>query len=162
MSSAAAVWQHLLPPNVNLSGTYEIQSVASSLALNVSGGSTSNGAAIIQYPFASGARNALWTFVPTSGGYNQIKNVNSGQVVNVTGGSGIKGALIVQWPASGLSPGNDQWLPVENADGTYSFYNLNSLQALDVPNGSTTENIQLDQWFGNSTPAQKFNLIPQS
>ena len=162
MSSAAAVWQHLLPPSVNLSGTYEIQSVASSLALNVSGGSTTNGAAVIQYPFTSGATNALWTFVPTSGGYYQIKNVNSGQVVNVTGGSGIQGALIVQWPASGLTPGNDQWFPVKNPDGTYSFYSLNSLQALDVPGGTTTEKTQLDQWFGNSTTAQKFNLIPQS
>ena len=100
--------------------------------------------------------------MPTSGGYYQIKNVNSGQVVNVTGGSCIQGALIVQWPAGGLSPGNDQWLPVKNPDGTYSFYNLNSLQALAVPGGTTMEKTQLDQWFGNSTPAQKFNLIPQS
>ena len=162
MSSAAAVWQHLLPPGVSLSGNYEIQNVASSLALNVAGGSTTNGAAIIQYPFTSGATNALWTFVPTSGGYYHIQNVNSRQVVNVTGGSGINGALIVQWPASTIIPGNDQWFPVKNPDGTYSFYNLNSLQALDVPGGSTTEKTQLDQWFGNSTAAQKFNLIPQS
>ena len=162
MSSAAAVWQHLLPPSVNLSGTYEIQNVASSLALNVSGGSTTQGAAIILYPFTSGATNELWKFVPTSGGYYQIQNVNSGQVVNVTGGSALNGALIVQWPAGGMSPGNDQWLPVQNPDGTYSFYNLNSLQALDDPGGNTTSKTQLDQWFGNSTPAQKFNLIPQS
>ncbi len=161
MSSAAAVWQHLRPPSVSLSGTYEIQNVASSLALNVSGCSTTNGAAIIQYPFTSGARNALWTFVPTSGGYYQIKNVNSGQVVNVAGGSSLNGALIVQWPAGGLNPGNDQWIPVQNPDGTYSFYSLNSLQALDVPGGTTTSKTQLDQWFGNSTAAQKFNLIPQ-
>ena len=162
MSSAAAVWQHLLPPSVNLSGTYEIQNVASGLALNVSGGSTTQGAAIIQYPFASGATNALWTFVPTSGGYYQIKNVNSSQVVNVTGASAINGAAIVQFPVGSMITGNDQWLPVQNPDGTYSFYNLNSLQALDDPGGSTTSETQLDQWFGNSTSAQKFNLIPQS
>ena len=161
MSSAAAIWQQLLPPAVNLSGTYEIQNVSSGLALNVDGGSTANGAPIIQYPFTSGATNALWTFVPTSGGYYQIKNANSGEVVNVTGASGINGALIVQWPGNGMIPGNDQWLPVQNPDGTYSFFNLNSLQALDVPNGSTTSGTQLDQWFGNSTSAQEFNLIPQ-
>lgn len=161
MSSAAAIWQHLPPASLNLSGTFEIQNVAAGMALNVSGGSTSNGAAIILYPFTSGETNALWTFVPTSGGYYQIKNVNSGEVVNVSGASGQNGAAIVQWPANGMIPGNDQWLPVQNSDGTYSFYNLNSLQALDDPNESTTSGTQLDQWFGNSTPAQKFNLISQ-
>lgn len=161
MSSAAAVWQHLPPPSIDLSGTYEIQNVASGLAMNVSGASTTNGAEIIQWPFSSGATNALWTFVPTSGGYYQIKNVNSGQVVNVTAASGLSGASIVQWPAEGMTPGNDQWMPVENPDGTYSFYNLNSLQALDNPAGGTANGTQLDQWFGNSTSAQKFNLIPQ-
>lgn len=161
MSSAAAIWQHLPPPSVNLSGTYEIQNVASGLAMNVKDASTANGAPIIQWPFSSGETNALWTFVPTSGGYYQIKNVNSGQVVNVQAVSGMNGASIVQWPAQGMIPGNDQWLPVQNPDGTYSFYNLNSLQALDDPNESIESGLQLDQWFGNSTPAQKFNLIPQ-
>jgi hypothetical protein len=161
MSSAAAVWQHLPPPSVNLSGTYEIQNAGSGLALNVSGASTTNGAPIIQYPFTSGATNALWTFVPTSGGYYQIKNVNSGQLVNVAAASGINGASIVQWPAQSLIPGNDQWMPVQNPDGSYSFFNLNSLQALDDPNESTASGTQLDQWFGNSTSAQEFNLISQ-
>lgn len=163
MSSAAAVWQQQLPPSVSLSGTYEIQSVASGLAVNVTGASTANGASIVQHPFTGGAANALWTFVPTSGGYYEIKNVNSGQAINVTAASGQQGALIVQWPgsAAGSVPGNDQWLPVQNPDGTYSFYNLLSYQALDIPNGSTTDGQQLDQWFGNSTNAQKFNLIAQ-
>ena len=162
MSSAAAIWQHLLPASVNLTGTYEIQNVASGLAVSVSKASTTNAAPIVQEPFTAGSRSALWTFVPTSGGYYQIKNVNSGKVINVRGASGINGAGIVQWPAQRVIPGNDQWLPVQNPDGTYSFYNLNSLQALDDPSESTTSGTQLDQWFGNSTPAQKFTLIPQS
>lgn len=103
----------------------------------------------------------MWTFVPISGGYYQIRNVNSGKMVNVAGGSGINGAKILQWPAGSILPGNDLWEPVQNPDGTYSFYNLNSLQALDNPGGSAASGTQLDQWFDNSTPAQKFNLIPQ-
>ena len=161
MTSAAAIWQHLPPPAMNLSGTFEIKSVASGLALNVTGGSTANGAAIIQWPFSAGQTNALWTFVPTSGGYYQIKNVNSGEVVNVTGASGINGAAVIQWSAQGMIPGNDQWMPVSNGDGTYSFYNLYSQQALDVPGGSTASKVQMDQWFGNSTAAQKWTLVAQ-
>jgi len=161
MSSAAAVWQHLPPPGLILSGTWEIENVNSGLAVNVYGASTTNGEAIIQYPFSSGAKNAEWTFVPTSGGYYQIRNVNSGQVINVNAASSAKGALVVQWPAQSMVPGNDQWYPVENPDGSYSFYNLNSYQALEVPGFSTTEGTQLDQYFGNFGKNQEFYLIPQ-
>ena len=160
-SSAAAVWQHLPPPTMNLAGTYEIQNVNSGLALNVSGASTTSGAKVIQYPYSSGQTNALWTLVPASGGYYTINNVNSGQVLNVSGGgsAGVNGELIIQWPAQGMIPGNDRWMPVQNADGTFSFYNLFSTQALDIPGASTASSVQLDQWFGNGTAAQKFNLI---
>ena len=158
-SSAAGIWQQLPPPALNLAGTYEIQNVGSSLVLNVQADSTAEKAAIIQYPFFNGQTNSLWTFVPTSGGYYQIKNVNSGLVVNVMNQSGINGAPIIQWPAQAIIPGNDQWMPVQNSDGTYSFYNLLSKQALDVPGGSTASGTQLDQSFGNGTNAQKFKLI---
>ena len=161
MSSAAAIWQHLPPPALNLTGTWQIQNVHSGLALNVQSASTSNGAEIIQYPFSSGQTNAEWTFVPTSGGYYHIQNVNSGQVINVTAYSGLAGALIVQWPAQGMLPGNDQWYPVQNPDGSYSFYNMNSYQALEVPAFSTASGTQLDQWFGNFGSNQTFMLIPE-
>ena len=159
MSSAAAVWQHLLPPSVKLSGTYALQSIASNLTVGVSDGSSADNAAIIQSPFSSGAPEQQWTFEATSGGYYQIRNVNSGQVISVSGASNNNGAAIVQRPAAAIIPGDDQWLPALNPDGTYSFYNLNSLQALDNPGGSTTDGTQLDQWFGNNTSAQEFYLI---
>jgi hypothetical protein len=160
MSSAAAIWQHLPPASVKLSGTYEIQNVASNLALSVSDGSSADNATLIQSPFSESAPDQRWTFEPTSGGYCQIRNVNSGLVVNVSGASAISGAGIVQSPAQGMIPGSDQWLPALNPeDGTYSFYNLNSLQALEDPAESSTSGTQLDQWFGNSTTAQKFFLV---
>ena len=160
MQSAVAIWQHLPPPSVDLSCTYEIESAASGLAMTVDAtvDSMAKGTAVIQSPFASGSANALWTLVPTSGGYYQIRNVNSGLVVNVSAASALSGAKLVQWSAQRMLPGNDQWLPVQNADGTYSFYNLNSLQAL---NASGASGSQLDQGFGNSSTAQKFRLVPR-
>jgi Ricin-type beta-trefoil lectin domain-like/Glycosyl hydrolase family 76 len=163
-SSAAAIWQHLPPPTMNLVGTYEIQNVNSGLALEVSGGSTTSDAAIVQEPFASGNNAYLWKINASagSGGYYQIENVNSGQCLNVSGASGINGAKIVQYPCQSMIPGNDQWMPVQNPDGTFSFYNLLSYQAVDIPGASTASGVQLDQWFGNGTTAQKFNLIQPS
>jgi hypothetical protein len=161
MSSAAAIWQHLPPPVLNLSGTWQIQNVNSGLALNVAGNSKASKAAIQQYSFISGQTNSEWTFQSVGGGFYQILNVNSGMAVNVTGGSGLKGSLIIQYPAGGPAQGNDYWYVVKNSDNTYSFYNLNSYQALDVPNNSKTSGVQLDQWFGNFGANQKFNLIAE-
>ena len=159
MSSAAAIWQHLPPASVKLSGTYAVQNVSSNLAVAVSQGSIADSAPIVQSAFSSGAPEQQWTFEASSGGYYQIRNVNSGNVISVAGASSTNGAAIVQRPAAGIIPGDDQWLPSLNPDGTYSFYNLNSLQALDVPGGSSTDGIQLDQWFGNNTNAQEFYLV---
>jgi hypothetical protein len=158
MQSGVAIWQHLPPPSVDLSCTYEIQNVASGLAVTVNGNATNAGTAILQSPFTSGAANAQWTFVPTSGGYYQIKNVDSGLVISAL--APVSGAKLVQQTAQGMIPGNDQWLPVPNSDGTYSFYNFNSLQALDNPGGSTANGAQLDQSFGDSSTAQTFRLVP--
>ncbi|HEV2647537.1 MAG TPA: RICIN domain-containing protein [Acidobacteriaceae bacterium] len=162
MESAAEVQQNLPPPALSLSGTWEIQNVNSGLSLNVKGASTAAGAIVQQYPFSSGQTNAEWTFVPTSGGFYQIKNVNSGMVLNVSGGvttNALSGALIDQTNVGGMTPGNQQWMPVKNSDGSYSFYSLNSYMALDVPGASKSSGVQLDQWFGNGATGQEFRLI---
>jgi hypothetical protein len=162
MGSAVAIWQHLPPPTLDLTGTYEIQNAGSGLALNISGASKTNGAQVIEFPFSSGSANALWTFVPTGGGYYRIMNVNSRKVIDVLGKSAQNAATLIQSAATkDFIPGSDEWLPVKNTDGTYSFYNFNSLMAIDIPDGSAEARTQLDQSFGNSTAAQKFNLIPQ-
>lgn len=160
MSSAAAIWQHLPPPGVNLSGTWQIQNVNSGLSLDVAGSSKANKAAIVQDAFTGGDNAELWTFKATSGGYYQVINVNSGEALNVSASSGISKALIDQWPAEAtLNPGSDEWMPVLNPDGSYSFYNLNSYQALDVPGASKTAGIQLQQYYGNGGTNQEFKLI---
>jgi predicted alpha-1,6-mannanase (GH76 family) len=158
-ASAVAIWQVMpVPPATNFSGNYELQCVASSLAMSVSGASTTNGATIVQSSF-NGGTNSLWTFVPTSGGYYQIKNVNSGLDMVVQNGSTQYGGKLVQWSFG--SARNDQWLPVKNSDGTYSFFNLNSGLVFDDPGASTTTGTQFDQWGTNGGTNQKFNLIPQ-
>ncbi|HEV2620262.1 MAG TPA: RICIN domain-containing protein [Acidobacteriaceae bacterium] len=160
MEGAAAIWQHLPPVTPSFSGNYEIESAVSGMALKVSGGSTANGAAIVQEPFVSGDNSALWTFTPTGGGYYHITNVNSGQAMNVKGASVLAKALIDQWPTiTNLIPGNDLWMPVSNSNGTITFYNLNSLQALNDPGGSTTAGVQYDQWWGTGGAGETFNVI---
>lgn len=143
--------------HLDFAGTYEIQSVSSGQVLDVYGASTSNGAAIVQWPY-TGARNQLWNFIPTSNGYYQIKSAHSGLDLNVAGASTGNGALIVQWPFG--SQGNDQWFPVRNSDGTYTFYNRNSALVLDNP-GGTRQSAQFNQWGASGWANQRFNVIPR-
>ena len=141
--------------NINFAGKFEIQSVSSGQALDVSGGSTANNAPVIQYPYGGGS-NQLWNFIPTSGGYYQIKNANSGLDLNVAGVSTANGAKIVQWQFG--NQGNDQWFPARQSDGSYMFYNRNSGSLLDNP-GGTIQGFQFDQWGANGGTNQRFNVI---
>jgi lysophospholipase L1-like esterase len=131
--------------NIDFAGVFEIQNQYSGQAVDVSGGSTSNGGIVVQYPYGGG-RNQLWNFIPTSNSYYQIKNANSGLDLNVAGSSTTNGAKIVQWQFG--TDGNDQWLPSRQSDGSYIFYNRRSGLVLDNP-GGTTQATQLDQWGWN-------------
>ena len=153
VSSACAQGSNPAP---DFSGTYEIQDVASGLALQVAGALSTNGAPILQEHF-NGATSALWTLVPTSGGYYRIRNVNSGLDVNASGVPGQKEAKIVQGQFG--AEGKNQWLPMANGDGTYSFANRGSGLLLDDPAASMAAGTQFVQSEGNGQTSQSFNLV---
>jgi predicted alpha-1,2-mannosidase len=144
---------------INFSGVYEFENLASGLAMNVTGGSTSSGTTIVQWPFSDNDTNSLWSFSPTSDGYYRIANLNSGLFVTVSGASTTSGGGIVQ--AAADSTGDGEWQPTANPDGTYSFYNRNSGLVLEDPKSSTANSTQLDQWGANGGSNQKFNLKQQ-
>jgi hypothetical protein len=159
----------MLPPwnSPSFSGSYELENLAGKLSLEAGGaadGGPEDGGAgdaipVVQGTF-DGSAGFLWSFVPASGGYFRIQNAGNGLFLTVPGIWAKMGAGVA---TSGTSPhgqGNDQWLPVANADGTYSFYNLASVMALDDPFSSTSAGTQFDQWAGNGTMAQEFTLIP--
>jgi hypothetical protein len=140
-------------------GTYELQVEASGLALNVAGGSTTNGGEVVQYPFGGGSTNAEWTMSETNNGYYQLVNVKSGLDVAVSGASTASKAKIVQWAFG--STGDDQWKPAANSDGSYSFYNLNSGLVLDDPGSSTSQGIQMDQYTFQGKTNQDWEVISE-
>ena len=140
------------------SGNYEIECVSSLLSVNVKGASTSNGAQIVQWPFADGA-NALWNLIPTDSGYYRVMCVNSGKAMVVQGASTSDGAKIIQYTYN--ATGNDEWLPQQNSDGTYTFINRKSGLVLDDPNFSTSNGTQFDQWKSNGGSNQHFYIISQ-
>jgi hypothetical protein len=143
-------------------GTWEIQNVTSSKVLN-NGGSLTNGSAISQWTEESNP-NLEFTFIPinkVTNGYYEIQSVTSGNAVTVAGSSTANGANLIQW-TFGAGTGNpDQWMPVQNSNGTWTFYNQNSGKVINNTGGSLTNGSQYSQWSWASSPNEEFNLIQQ-
>jgi glucosylceramidase len=74
--------------------------------LGVEGGSTSQGAYVVQWPCTS-AGNELWARVDRGGGYTDLVNFASGLCMGVSSGSMSAGATIVQWACYGA--GEERW-----------------------------------------------------
>lgn len=138
-------------------GQSELKNAASSLSLNVSGNSTADGAAIIQWPYG-GVNNSLWNFTQHSdSGYSEIVSVSSGKDVAVQSASTADGAPIIQWSFG--SSGNDLWVPALTVNGNYTFFNKKSGKTLDDPGSSTAQGTQMDQWGYNRGSNQRWQMI---
>ncbi|WP_405059423.1 RICIN domain-containing protein [Kribbella sp. NBC_01505] len=117
---------------------------------------TANGTVVQQY--ACNASTAQqWQFQPTSGGYVRVNvRTSPAQVVDVSNVSTADNALVHLWAYGGGN--NQQWLPVEEADGAYHLVNRNSGKCLDVPSASTADSVQLVQFTCNGSAAQAFRI----
>ncbi|MFJ5218650.1 RICIN domain-containing protein [Streptomyces sp. NPDC088354] len=117
---------------------------------------TANGTAVQQYA-CNGTTAQQWQFQATSDGYVRVNNRNDAtKSWDVTDVSTADGAPVQLWSYS--SGANQQWLPVEEAGGTYHFVNRNSGKCLDVPSASTADGARVQQYTCNGTAAQSFSL----
>ncbi|MCB0187175.1 MAG: RICIN domain-containing protein, partial [Caldilineaceae bacterium] len=138
-------------------GVYQLVNVGSNLCVDVNGGSTSNGARIIQWSCHTG-NNQKWR-VETVGTHYRLTAVHSNKVIDVYGGSTRAGAKLIQW--SWHSGTNQQWTIRAVADGVYEIVSVKSSLCMDVTNGSTSRGTDLQQWTCNGSNAQRWRLIPQ-
>ena len=90
----------------------------SNLLADISGASTSNGGALIQW-VPNGGTNQEWRFTPLGSGYYTVTNVNSGLVLDVPNNSTTEGVQLDQWSANGGS--NQQWLLTALNNGYYTL-----------------------------------------
>jgi hypothetical protein len=139
-------------------GNYRIVARHSGLGLNVSGGSTSDGAAIIQWPYGGGPHEK-WTLVDLGGSCYRIMSVKSGKAAVIQSASTANGAKLIQWSYSSGGNLNDEWRLDYWADGYYRLVNRHSGKALEVPGSSTSNGTQLDQWSWSAGNHQQFQII---
>ncbi|MBB5866781.1 hypothetical protein F4553_000160 [Allocatelliglobosispora scoriae] len=130
-----------------------------SLCLDVSGTSTTAGAAITQWT-CTGQSNQSFQFVPVSSGYGRLQAQHSGYDVAVANSSTTAGVPNIVQQVPNSAP-NSLWLPVRQSDGSYSFRNQNSGLCLDVYGANSTLGQQLDQWQCKNAPGTNQDFTPR-
>lgn len=136
-------------------GTYTFGSANKrSMALDVSGGSSANGANVQLYQ-SNGTNAQRWQVTHDSKGYVTLTNVGSGKVLDVNGASTADGANVQQYASNGTWA--QKWITIKNADGSYTFYSgLHDRKVLDVYGGATSNGANVQLYAGNGTKAQRW------
>jgi glucosylceramidase len=142
--------------------TYEIVSKISGKPIDVSGGSTGNRAAIVQFT-DDGDLSQQWRLVDAGNGYFNLINVNSGLALSVPHGSNSNGTQMQQVTITGTGTSDQQWRFNALGNGWYNVQDLTNAKGLDDRNGSIADANPIQQWTIDTTnPNQQWQLIPIS
>jgi len=141
---------------IDTTAYYVLISRHSGKAIDVNGGSTSDGAGIIQWP-RTDSNNQQWQFVDSGGGYYRLRARHSGKVIDIYQASTADGANVVQWTDTGGT--NQQFRVVDTDSGYVKFINRNSGKALDLWGWSTADGARISQYTDTGGNNQQWQLI---
>ncbi len=141
---------------IDPSAYYQLTARHSGKALAVAGGSTADGAAIVQQT-GSSATSQQFQFVDAGSGYYRLRARHSGKVVDVSARSTADGADVVQWVNNGGT--NQQWSVVDTGGGYIQLVNRNSGKALDVWQASAADGARVSQSTDTDGAHQQFQLV---
>ncbi|MFI2733588.1 RICIN domain-containing protein [Streptomyces sp. NPDC018711] len=140
----------------DLSGTYKIVNAHSGQSLDASGGQTTDGTPVIQWP-DNGAANQQWTLARNSDGYYTVTGAASLKPLTVPQATTWPGTQLGLWSATG-GP-EQQWVIAPADNGTYTIESRADGYALDVRGASTTGGASVDQYVTNGGTNQQWRLV---
>ena len=129
---------------------YKLLNRNSGKALAVNGGSTADGATIVQST-DNGSASQQWQLVGSS-----LVNVGSGKALDNPGFSTNQGTQLVQWTSNGGT--NQQWT-LTASGGFYTLTNVFSGMLADVSGASTADGAPVIQWPSNGGTNQQWSLV---
>uniref|UniRef100_UPI0037420BA4 alpha-L-fucosidase n=1 Tax=Streptomyces sasae TaxID=1266772 RepID=UPI0037420BA4 len=137
-------------------GTVRLVNRKSGKVLDVSGASTADGGAVIQWP-SSGGTNQQWKLLPNADGSFQLSNVRSGKVLQSPGGS-AQGDGLNQWTADGGD--NQSWkLVPSQTSGYHRLVNVRNGWCADVKDASTADGASIIQWPASGGSSQDWQIV---
>lgn len=129
------------------------------ICLDIEGGSTANGARLLQWGCHSGG-NQQFRFVREGYDsyvgryYYSIRAMHSGKCLDVQGEALWAGAKIIQWDCGPWA--NQHWFVVQHGNGTQEYVARHSHMCLDIPSATTAWGTQMQQYWCNGSWAQRF------
>lgn len=142
---------------------YQVVNTGSGKCLDAADGSTSNGTRLQQWTCQAANSNQLWQLQPTTGGNYRVVSRNATSLAwDVAGGPGAtgNGASVQLWTYGGGT--NQQWLPTDRGNSTFTFTARNSGKCLDIADASSADGARIQQWACHNGASQTFRLVPQS
>ncbi|OXM99718.1 glycosyl hydrolase 53 family protein [Bifidobacterium vansinderenii] len=137
-------------------GTYTVSSaLKDSAVLDVTGGSTGNGANVQLYG-SNGTDAQIWKVTHDDDGYVTLKNANSGKVLDVSGGSANNGANVQQYDSNGTYA--QKWVAVKSGSAFKLVSALSPNLVIDVSGGSSANGANVQIWDSNDTKAQRWSF----
>ncbi|MEV4561188.1 alpha-L-fucosidase [Kitasatospora sp. NPDC049285] len=137
-------------------GTVKLVNRNSGKVLDVSGGSSSDGALVVQSTWNAGT-SQQWKLLPNSDGSYRLSNVKSGKVLD-SPGSSAQGADLDQWTAD--SGDNQSWqLSPSATNGYYRLVNVRNGWCADVSGASTAEGANVLQWTTTGGANQDWQIV---
>jgi Ricin-type beta-trefoil lectin domain-like len=131
---------------------YRIVNRNSGKPLAVAGGSTADGAPVVQQSGAS-----AWTLGAVGGGYT-LRNTGTGKALDVNAFSATVGLQLEQWTATGAT--NQQWYLRSTGDGYYTIVSHDSGLVADVYGFDTGDGAKVVQWNATGGANQQWQLVP--
>ncbi|MET9315346.1 RICIN domain-containing protein [Kribbella sp. NPDC003505] len=151
-------------PDLNV----RIQNAETHQYLTIGNGSTSDGAAAIQWTSLSGYEQR-WNFTKVEDRDGDdwdlwvIRNGRSGDCLAIPAGSRVNGTGAIQWTclrdAYGIPVGLDDqrwYVQFDSVLGGYRIVNYVSFKCLAIPGGNTTPGTQAIQWDCANDPDQRW------
>ncbi|MGW0884575.1 RICIN domain-containing protein [Streptomyces sp. NPDC002671] len=140
----------------DLSGTYKIVNANSGQLLDASGGGTTDGTPIIQWPDNGGA-NQQWTLARNADGYYSVTGVGSLKALDIPSATTWPGTQLDLRSANGGT--SQQWVIAPANDGTYTIESRSDGYMLDVRGASTASGASVDQYVTNGGTNQQWRLV---
>ncbi|GAA1986820.1 RICIN domain-containing protein [Kitasatospora viridis] len=156
LDAAAGTWTP--DSGVPTTGTHTLTNAKSGKLMDVSGGSTANGAPIIQWQ-SNGGTNQQWTLNRLADNVYTLTSVKSGRCLEVPNWSTGTGLQLDQWTCNGGA--NQQWaadLVGSLTGSSYQLTNINSGLTVEVSGASTTAGAAVDQGAGSGAANQQWTL----
>ena len=123
--------------------------------LDVSGGSSSNGANVQIYD-SNMSRAQLWKIHEDQNGFLTFECSGSGLALDVSGGKAESGRNVQQYRSNGTIA--QKWIAVKDEDGTLVLHSAIDFDyVLEIAGGSSVNGANVQLYKANGTAAQSFS-----